>query len=572
MARTLPSKAARRFLDLVKVEGNAEIVREELEAISRGTPLESDDQPCPFTTFLLGMTFDTSLEEEPCFTVHFGGDFHGSEVSVDREPWDLDNNEGITVFDVTDPKEPAYCHGLADMTTAPVSAEHYTKYNGRSDELNEDLAAYFEHAKLIERSALAETWPDEYGLDEADVPSGATEEDTHAVATIPALADLALKPAVQQAIENADFEVLERFAGIPEKASSMLNALRARHDSSYSPTTLAFIAKLVEFNSTNIDLSGLTIPSDELLKILSAIRISAPILYLNISHNQHVSVDTVRKLLKARPTIHRLVLYGTSIDDEDLESLLNDEPALFYSVDELMHPFMFSRKHPHSKHRAAFSIILSSDALTPPQASFASTPLLNPTVILQSLVDLFRAWCFVLETDNPDIQFNPGIQQTTALAVLSGGIRKDGQRWGERPVICMPISSMQTPYEGWSFVAAFSTWGPFYVSPLYGFIRPKRRLELDESGTRKQCTLPEYDIFDLRDFVTELKAEGYPEPPASLVDEAEGQLERVKELVSKMISEHPRNYCGSGTMKGLKLFSEDPQLLSEFFESVRRYH
>ena len=58
MARV--SEATRRFIELAKIEGNAEIIREELRAIQEGRELGSVEIPCPFVSSLLAIAFGPS--------------------------------------------------------------------------------------------------------------------------------------------------------------------------------------------------------------------------------------------------------------------------------------------------------------------------------------------------------------------------------------------------------------------------------------------------------------------------------------------------------------------------------
>ena len=66
---TLPPLAINRFLKLVRVHNNAEIVREELRAIdgkysTNGEEPRIPDTPCPFTSTLLGLSFCVDLETQ----------------------------------------------------------------------------------------------------------------------------------------------------------------------------------------------------------------------------------------------------------------------------------------------------------------------------------------------------------------------------------------------------------------------------------------------------------------------------------------------------------------------------
>ncbi|KAK1221360.1 hypothetical protein PQX77_015829 [Marasmius sp. AFHP31] len=516
--KALLSEATRRFIELVKVKGNAEIIREELRAI---THEDNGDDECD--------EYDEGEDDEDNYAFGpspspFTG-FNGSRaLNVEDAPYSDDNDEGLTIFDIADPNNPAYCHDLS--RAGPFSATEYCERSLHEYYLDQGLFDYFDQVKVIPGNALAETWPGTFAGSSSPSPSMISSQDQ---VPVPTLADLTLAPAIQQVAESGEpsFEFLEPFLRLPEKAASILNVLRdmnsrLRRDTAFykQPGVLGLIKRIVEAHHNIINPTDLTIPSNRLIEILSILKASHRIQYLNLSHNKHVSIQTIRAVLEAHPRIHRLVLYGTSISGGDLNSMLERERHLFFGVDELIHPLLFSLDN-RTRRYPAFSFFFSRPGClssTHFAVSLASSPLLTPSVVLQSVADLFKSWIAALGMSESE-RFDYG-HVAKSMPMLSGGAADYSDKpWYQRPVICSSFASDRAFSEGWMFVLVLAPeLDPSKVSRLYGFIRGNQ-------------------VYDLTSFVLELKAEGYPEPPASLVQEIEKLEERLKELVSRSRSE-----------------------------------
>ncbi|KAJ8085649.1 hypothetical protein PM082_004467 [Marasmius tenuissimus] len=141
------------------------------------------------------------------------------------------------------------------------------------------------------------------------------------------------------------------------------------------PTASGLVERIIRAHPDTINLTDLTMRSSRLIKVLSVFDASHRIQYLNISHNNYVSVKTLRTILEARPHIHRLVLYGTSISGDDLDSMLKREGHLFYGVDELVHRSLFS-SNDRERRYSAFSFFFSVPGHVPTshKAALTSTP------------------------------------------------------------------------------------------------------------------------------------------------------------------------------------------------------
>ncbi|KAF9266833.1 hypothetical protein L218DRAFT_985409 [Marasmius fiardii PR-910] len=455
-------QGGRRFIDLVKVKSNVDIIREELKAF----PLMN--QRCAFSVNV--ENGDYVQESRPT---------RAGVIPAWMDPSDgleyYDNSEGISVFDVTDPQNPAYIAQKIWITFLSVQKTTSHKPGMKT------------------RNVLMEKQDgdveDGYSEDDSDV----LEEPGYTDTIVPSLADLLLKPVIDQAVTCDVPEPLEPVILIRGKGRCILKD-----------------------NPLDIDLSYLRLSSDNILQILSGLEKPQPIQCLNLSHNKNVSTSTLRVVLKAHPTTRRIVLYETSISDEDLYSLLHLEPSLFYGVEQVIHPSLFSFEIPcrESLH-PAFIFYSAGDSYA--ASAMASFPLLNLTLILQSVSDLLRVWIYSLKLERDSktsMRQYLNDSQLAYLSVFSSGLRTKDQRWGERAVVQCPLPTPNAFFEGWMFVLYL----PSHYNPLgrrrYGFIRPKSKIDV-----QAQRGLPEYEIHDLDSFITTAEAEGYPQAPVGAVDE-----------------------------------------------------
>ena len=89
---------------------------------------------------------------------------------------------------------------------------------------------------------MTEAWPDEY---EAALPASEVTVDGDQAQTVPLLADLALKPAVEQALLSGSIDELEFIMAISAKRSKIKEILRSRQDTIPNPG-ITLLSKLLE--------------------------------------------------------------------------------------------------------------------------------------------------------------------------------------------------------------------------------------------------------------------------------------------------------------------------------------
>ncbi|THU99699.1 hypothetical protein K435DRAFT_658482, partial [Dendrothele bispora CBS 962.96] len=360
----IPPLAAPRFLTLIKNEDNAEIIRDELRRAQykyghrRKRPL-MPTMPCPYTLHLLVQAWNMDLgSAEDAYVSDVSND---STLDPNLGRFDKDNNEGISIIDVTDPSDPGYCFvyrpggepmdmkgyiaeyfGMSDMQKLAESGktEPTTRIAVSAVKAVSDL----EGMRVLTSDALAEAWPDVYNIGDPSPEPHSTESAELQKQIVPSLVDLTLSPAVDNALASNDIEQLEYLLMIPGKSELVKKFLMTKNPLPDSGTALLTNIITHEFESTSrviLDLSGYTyLSSDQVVHIVNALADTLPdrILSLKLSGNQNISTMTVVEVLKAFPQLLRLVLLNTSITKNQLLELVSTSPNLFFNLHDLVHP------------------------------------------------------------------------------------------------------------------------------------------------------------------------------------------------------------------------------------------
>ncbi|KAG6876863.1 hypothetical protein C0992_011536, partial [Termitomyces sp. T32_za158] len=440
------------------------------------------------------------------------------------------NDDGITVVDITDPRNPAYCFDSTEGI--PLTATQYIRiYYPVPDEEddNEDdhmmpeekvlnAIVGLEGERLVNLRMLAEAWPAEYNEQyQADVESQNSEPDQGAVTTtsrIPPLSELTLKPTVIHALETGDTTDVERLIWLPGKAQTLIEILR-----SYEPclpdSSVSLLAQIINHLSPEtVDLSSFSLSSPQIAALLTNI---SNVQKLDLSHNPLVTADTVRIILKSTPTIKNLVLLDTSVTDEDLSSLLRDHPNLFFNLEALTHSLLLDIST-SSKYSNAFAMICHSRY----RITGASIPFFTSSFIVQALTDYLRACLHC--TPLFDTIFGTAVPQI----ILSSTVRKVTETWATRTVPMIASSSFDSALDGEGWIFGVDETG------LYGFIEAKHvnidaceSTSASSSGDETKFNCVER-FLDLKDFLSEIEIQGRPPAPASAVDALCALLDELK--------------------------------------------
>ncbi|KAJ7667919.1 hypothetical protein DFH06DRAFT_1183916 [Mycena polygramma] len=553
----LPLKAARRFITLIKQKDNAELVREELRSIQGKYGLGETEPrmpsvPCPYTTFLLASAWCVDLEA-PVYGS--GVSFQNSVLDAKMGSTEGDNNDGITVVDVTDPTHPSYCFvsifGLESESSVPsrvpLSAEQYCrsyypipndeqKKREGATEVEADVQEKIDSLRaepLMKLDVLVEAWPGEY----AHKPATENTSETASLVSppIPSLADLSLEPAVKHGVEIGETEELEGLVWHPGKATQMKSILRGQ--TPFPDSGLSLLAKVVQHEAESdetFDLSSFSLSASQIVSLLTTSSLEK-IQVLKLSHNPNVTVDVLRQILSLNMPLRRLVLLDTAISDEGLYELLAQERKLFHTVEELIHPALMSCQDP-ARYPNGFAYVGLHSHQT---ACSASLAVFTPATVVQSLTDFLS--CIA----NGDHYDNYGLLGSTLVpqTAFASGVRGEGQPWGERRVHCFPTAT-STPFDGkgWAFVAR---WGESMFDNKggqYGFVFAQG------VGTPK----PTAKICGLEAFLEEMALEGRPAA-------SEEAVKKLKQIFADLDSK-----------KGAKLWTEEE--LSAFLKTYAMHY
>ncbi|EEB95884.1 hypothetical protein MPER_05078, partial [Moniliophthora perniciosa FA553] len=215
----LPLSGTRRFLNLLKNPDNVEILRDELRRAQGkyGRQGKAPHVPAlgfPYAHYLLAQAWDTDLDN-PHYAYASGVGLEDGVVGPMGVCFDFDNDDGITVIDITDLMNPGFCHVIEDESLTPEryvrryyyipSKESMTVLEGDSNDVKEEKRrkalveedvlshiASLEGVRLLSRDVLAEVWPEEFLGGKAPPEEVPEKKPTSEAATLPPLADLTI--------------------------------------------------------------------------------------------------------------------------------------------------------------------------------------------------------------------------------------------------------------------------------------------------------------------------------------------------------------------------------------------
>ena len=410
----------------------------------------------------------------------------------------LDNNDGITVIDVTDPESPAYCfvallRGLEcdDRSNVPVltplSATQYVRayYPKHKDDSelpddSEDLEKSvldalrpFESVRMVTVDMLAEAWPGEFKSDEPNF-AGLSIEPKESTIHMPSLVDMTFVPALNYALQTGETDCLDQFLWLPGNLPKIKETLRA-----HNPLTaidLALLSKAIAvevMQAKSIDLSYFSLTGEQLIEVLTA---QEGVEVLNISHLQQITIETLRKLIPLLPNLRRLVLLHT-IPDADILTLFSESPELFYRIDSIIH-FAFLHDLGKAIFPPVFSHIVTKDA---GEVVMTSVPYFTPDRLAQALTDYLS----LLKSEDTYTILTCMTNELPLLTTYASAVREPGRSWSERTVSFIPrkTSDRFNAREGW-FFAWFAP--PSFRDPTsYSYAFAKFNKEVMEECQRR---------------------------------------------------------------------------------------
>ncbi|THU76843.1 hypothetical protein K435DRAFT_974256 [Dendrothele bispora CBS 962.96] len=562
---TLPLAATHRFLALIKNEDNAEIIRDELRrrAQHKYYGLGREEFPfmpamsCPYTLLLLTQAWNMDLGSvKDAYASGYG--LENDTLDPNMGTFQADNDEGITIIDVTDPSDPAYCFvpEIYKSDAGPVDVRGYVAKHDEERSIAacaDKFVSNFEGVRVLTSDVLVEAWPDEYKSGNPRPEIDTTMSAEPQSQTVPSLVDLALSPAVDHALASDDIEQLEYLLMIPGKADLVKKFLMTKNPLPDSGTALLTDIITQEFESTSrvvLDLSEYPyLSSDQVVHIVNAFANTLPgrIRSLKLSGNQNISTATVVKALEAFPQLLRLVLLNTSITDDRLLELISTSPNLFFNLHDLVHPAFLvgiddsvlysngpvkweTTLHPVYRHGLTF--VSLSDCH---EICTASVPFFNPE---QLLIKLTRPLYMTthceddfFDTAYAESRLGPILALSAGTTVVdpSGRTRalKDGPNaecplvsvdggsdWQSRSVVSFPQTGSLDCFKGvgWMFVLNLREFG----SVQYGFVKVDGRVR-EKSKENGRLVSESYTIYDVEGFLGEMEKEGRPVPSEGAV-------------------------------------------------------
>ncbi|KAL1753441.1 hypothetical protein FB107DRAFT_276705 [Schizophyllum commune] len=499
---SLPLKGLIRIATLLQQKPNADIVQEELRAIEGkyGSHLAEAPKipncPCRYTTFLLNLAFNADLDPESVSGQYFSNGSLGNVLPASWGCWGGDNNDGLTIIDVTDPYNTRYCFLGGDETetedsgrlTAQKYLEAYYDIDREDPQMRDHLRQVLDACKgfeLIDIGALQEAFPSDF---KGPASSTKVEEERNTEDGVPSLTSLTLGPVVKQAVESGELEAIEPILIQADKLPKVLEALRAV-EAPFPDTGLAFVSKVIEATGSFEDLKGIQLSGEQLAKVIPA---DTSIDVLDLSGNAVFTAAGLRALLARNCKIRRLVLFRTAISNEEMFKLL-ETPTLFGHVEELNHPLLISWKR--DAFPAAFTFKHVSDSMSfGVGGGVLSVPLMSLNNLAEGL------WRLVLGLLTPENAMSFGAGDAPFEAALSTGHIPAGKKWGERAVWCTPVRTQRAAPSSWTFVLKWASFG--VGDSQYGLINTK----VGADGTKA------ITAHSAQSFLDALQKEGYPAP------------------------------------------------------------
>ncbi|RXW21620.1 hypothetical protein EST38_g4245 [Candolleomyces aberdarensis] len=326
----LPLRGVNSFKRLARVPENVAIINEELMTY-HDRKEELPQSPCPYTSLLAESAFSVDLTMNPPDWTNV------LILDADMGSSDGDNNDGITILDVTVPRNPAYCFVFLSVpdteddlpAMAPLTAAQYlrTYYPVPSERPLDDNKMSFERdcleaianlddMPLIPIPTLAKVWPHEYVVaddEPRDSDASGSETDTGA--------------ATQLVTYPTEIDALRRQLVLSaEDTTRLKNALKGAMD----PDAV-------------VDLSRFPLTADQILSVLEELR---DFKRLDISHSQAVDSRVFLHILKTYKRLRWINILHCPISRDDLKELMTNDARRFRSIETILHPAFLTGKLP----------------------------------------------------------------------------------------------------------------------------------------------------------------------------------------------------------------------------------
>ena len=474
-------------------------------------------------------------------------------------PSHQDNNDGITVVDITDLENPAYCFFGSRGSDKPLDAREY-------------LSRYEPVAELESVDATSLSTPDESagrignkrkkyllrtirslqdvplldaGMVEEAWPTTRKSANSHVAATaeppsIPSLVDSTLEKAVAQALTTDGGQTdLEMLLCHPGKATDIMNVLRTMNP--IPPKAVELLSRIVQgvggTTSPRVDISKFQLTRDQIIHILLSIHATQETLDLS-NNTVLVASDVPTIVAAAGPALRRIVLMGcSSIENASLLSLVQECPPELKSLESILHPafFTITKTYPYPS-AFTFVHVRKNGSL-----ACASIPMFTPAHVIQAVTDAIP-WRVASETKwgSPGMppMFVDHALPLAGCSALQGGLRKSEMGFDQRTVVTVPHLTPKVPREEknlWTFVLRVSTWMGEHEGWAFVRLIPRGAPAasssdcVDEAKGRGPLVLLHEaysgQIYDLRGFLKYMEDEGRPMPAEDAVEKLQTLLD-----------------------------------------------
>ncbi|TFK78969.1 hypothetical protein K466DRAFT_668274 [Polyporus arcularius HHB13444] len=545
---SLPLTAMRPLVTLVGQPDNAAIIRAEVRNIQgkygshNAVKPPIPNVPCPFAAALLAMAWTADLQDGA--NIYSSGTTLGNDLlEASMGCWDGDNNDGLSILDVTDPEKPAYCFlsgpetpGTPEQYTAPLDARGYLsvyykldkpvddKADAGSKEADSKRAQYKYWMTAIDDLADVAVLPKSPQTHPAPPSQPAPEPSDISHGAVPNLADMSLDVAVKQSIEDGDTAEVEKLLWLPGKAARVKAILRELDHFTDSMVQLLAITLKELHEIPRVDLVGFRMSGAHVAAVLSAL---GDVHSVDLSGNGAIVSDDIPDILAATPTLRRIALMDCpSVDGARLLELVQTQPSRFKTVEGILHPAFLTIKK-SDPYPCAFTYV----SVTSMQGlACVSIPFFTPAQVVQALTDIIP-WQGGSRSGTMFGQYGLPCVGTSAF---QGGTRQPGQKVNERTIMSVPLQSSRIPRGPrslWTFVCNMPQFHFHGTDKGWGFVHYTHEEPGDGSVGSTDATSAvekggQYGtgtVYDLKGFLECMAKEGRPMPS----DEAVEKLQKI---------------------------------------------
>ncbi|KIM32496.1 hypothetical protein M408DRAFT_219897 [Serendipita vermifera MAFF 305830] len=551
--------SATRFIRALKNHTNSILVQADLETIfeydseytERGRYAEDLVVLCPY----IAMLYRTSTYIDLDNGIFPQWYMLNSSGTIDAE----DNDEGISIFDVTEPANPRYCmvfthtpdqHGVDPPCYQPMTAEDYVgtyypqvksleKNAPHDTAFEEELCrlrqAYQELADipLIDCAILKQTFPrgtESSVIDWTDnLAEGHLSEhdsiDPALVPRIPSLVATAVRKILQEVIPESDepAQMIDTLLQIPlEPPTIELLHADLVGSSQIRNYVLPLLAKVIKFNSKKeglVNMAPFALSAGQVALLAPMI---VPCKILKLGARNRLDIDELKALVEAVPSLKTLVLFSKEIVMEDVDALRSIEAFHQLQIGHKLSYFaniwgIYHVANRRSVEMEFVCLLQDTWALRNPNGGSGRgrrhegagyLNLMNPNHIIRALHDLVVSICATQGYER-----KMGLPQTC----FGVGDRPWGAPFASSSLIDLSaMPKLPSKATKWIFVLRAGRRPTSDLPVLYGFAR------LEDGNV--------IDVFDLEGFAKALQSERPDLPP--IINWDENRDEEDIEVVS----------------------------------------